>query len=164
MKSPRLRWPWAEWPDRYEFEMGWAAFSNLLGIGYLVAVPAAAVKNFMPGWVVVVWALALFMGGTAQIIGMQVYLRRPIPGLITERAGLIAQASALIILGGAAWYAYVHPVPPTADPRPMPFLSTVLIVVWLAINGRRDRRIASEFRRRTTPPIAPSVALPPREE
>ena len=146
----------ARWPDRLEFQLGWALLGTLIGLGYAVDGVSSAASALLPSWALGAWVAALLLSGLcelgAALVGATTVRRgRRDWALIVERAAITLQSLSVLTIGLAA--VYVWDQTPAA---PFPVVGVSLILVWLAINARRDRRIAS-----LTKPDGPAPGQPP---
>lgn len=157
------------WPDRLEFQLGWALLGTLIGLGYAIGGVSPAARMLLPGWLIPVWVAALLCSGLAEagsaLVGATTVRReRRRWGLIVERASLTMQSASVLTIGLASVYVWdaarALPRESGVTAPPFPVIGVSLVLVWLAINVMRDRRIA--FLTKPIKPAGPaeSAAVP----
>lgn len=133
----------SRWPDRLEFQLGWALLGTLIGLGYAVNGASEAAQKLLPAWALPVWVAALVGSGLAETVAAlvgatTVRLARRDTALVVERAALTLQSLSVLTIGLASVYVWEQ-----TKGQPFPVIGVSLILIWMAINARRDRRIAS---------------------
>ena len=162
----------SRWPDRLEFQLGWALLGTLIGLGYAVNGASEAAQKLLPGWALSAWVLALLASGLAEFGSVltgptTIHPSRRRWALIVERAALALQSLSVLTIGLASVYVWDAgrdlPREPGVDAPPFPVVGVSLILVWMAINTARDRRIASLTKpvKRAVTPAHPDPAHPP---
>lgn len=150
--------PFARWPDRLEFQLGWAILGTLIGLGYAINGVTPAIAQLLHPWLLPSWIASLLASGVAEFAGALVSATTLDPNrrkwaLLVERAAVALQAGSVFTIGVASVYVW-ELTRHTDHPNPFPVIGVSLITVWIAINIVRDRRIASRYKPRATTPLA----------
>lgn len=87
---------------RHPHQMFVLALSLLLGVAYLVRVPAPqSLAAVAPKWVVVLWSVGLVLSGAVGLLGC-LWLGQVEVGLGLERGALLLSTAALVLIGSAS--------------------------------------------------------------
>lgn len=123
-------------PKPRPHEMFLLAASILLGVSYLVRVPApASLEASVPRWVVLVWAAALAVSGIVGLAGC-LWRGELTVGLGLERGALVMSTAALLVIAGASLLVNGHRA----------VFSLGIMLAWGLANIYRCVQIAADLR------------------